>query len=117
MGVRLLSGKTVEGDLRESGTIIEADGIIGPVSIPGASGDATILSWSWSQSGGPSKVTLERSLDGGTTWVSYIKSDGSLNGETLYGQGDIVAKSGFSYRLKVLTADFVAGTTVTGRFA
>ena len=117
MGVRLLSGKTVEGDLVESGVIDAANEVIGPVAIPGVSGDATILSWSWSQTGGPSKVTLERSLDGGTTWVSYIKSDGSLNGETLYGEGDLVAKSGFMYRLKVLSADFVSGTVLTGRFS
>ena len=60
---------------------------------------------------------LERSLDGGTTWVPYIKSDGSINGETLYGEGDLVAKSGFMYRLKVLSADFVSGTVLTGRFS
>jgi hypothetical protein len=117
MGVRLLSGQTVEGSLAATGVIDAANEIIGPVVIPGQSGDATILSWSWSQTGGPSKITLERSLDGGTTWASYIKSDGSLNGETLYGEGDLVAKSGFMYRLKVLPADFVAGTVVTGRFS
>ena len=117
MGVRLLSGRTVEGDLLESGTISAAEGVIGPITIPGQSGDATFLSWSWAQTGGPSKITLERSFNGGTTWVAYIKSDGSINGETLYGQGDLVAKSGFAYRLKVTAADFVSGTVVTGSFA
>ena len=117
MGVRLLSGRTVEGDLSESGTISAAEGVIGPVTIPGQSGDATILSWSWAQTGGPSKITLERSFNGGTTWVAYIKSDGSINGATLYAHGDIAAKCGFMYRFKVPTADFVAGTSLTGRFA
>lgn len=117
MGVRLLSGRMVEGDINESGTIDAAEEVIGPVTIPGQSGDGTILSWSWSQTGGPSKVTLEWSLDGGTTWVALRKSDGSINGETLYGQDTIVAKSGFGYRLKVTTADFVSGTVVTGSFA
>lgn len=117
MGVRLLSGQTVEGSLSASGVIDAANEIIGPVVIPGQSGDATILSWSWSQTGGPSVVTLERSLDGGTTWGAYIMSNGSINGETLYGQGDLVAKSGFAYRLKIPTVDFVAGTSLTGSFA
>lgn len=117
MGVRLLSGQTVEGSLSASGVIDEADEVIGPVTIPGPGGDAAILSWSWSQAGGPSVVTLERSIDGGTTWAAYLKSDGSVNGQTLYPSGDIIAKCGFIYRLKIPAAAFVATTAVTGRFA
>lgn len=117
MGVRLLSGQTVEGSLSASGVIDAADEVIGPVTIPGPAGDAAILSWSWAQTNGPSVLTLERSLDGGTTWAAYLKSDGSINGATLYPQGDLVAKCGFMYRFKVPTADFVATTSIAGRFA
>lgn len=117
MGVRLLSGQTVEGSISASGVIDAANEVIGPVTIPGPAGDAAMLSWSWSQTGGPSVLTLERSIDGGTTWVAYLKSDGSVNGAVLYQQGDIVAKCGFGYRFKVPTADFVATTSITGRFA
>lgn len=117
MGVRLLSGQTVEGGLAASGTIDAANEVIGPVTVPGPAGDAAILSWSWAQTGGPSVLTLERSLDGGTTWSAYIKSDGSVNGATLHAQGDIVAKCGFMYRFKVPTADFVSTTSITGGFA
>lgn len=117
MAIRTLTGKTVEGSLAASGVIDAADEIIGPVTVPGAGGDSCMLSWAWSQTGGPSVVTLERSLDGGTTWSAYMKSDGSVNGATLHGQGDLVAKSGFMYRLKVPTADFVSTTVVTGAFA
>ena len=117
MGVRLLSGNTVEGSLTVSGVIDAANEVIGPVTVPGPAGDAAILSWSWAQTNGPSVLTLERSLDGGATWSAYIKSDGSINGATLYAQGDIVAKCGFMYRLKVPTADFVATTSIAGRFA
>jgi len=117
MGVRLLSGQTVEGSLSASGVIDAANEVIGPVTIPGPAGDAAILSWSWAQTNGPSVLTLERSLDGGTTWAAYLKSDGSINGVTLYGQGDIVAKCGFAYRFKVPTADFVSTTVVTGSFS
>lgn len=116
MGLRLLSGQTVEGSLSASGTINAGDGVIGPVTIPGPAGDTAILSWAWSQANGPSVLTLERSLDG-TTWAAYLKSDGSINGVPLYPQGDVVAKCGFMYRFKVPTADFVVGTVVTGRFA
>ena len=49
--------------------------------------------------------------------IAYLKSDGSVNGAVLYQQGDIVAKCGFGYRFKVPTADFVATTSITGRFA
>ena len=117
MGVRLMSGQTVEGSISASGVIDAANEVIGPVTIPGPAGDAAILSWAWSQTGGPSVLTLERSIDGGTTWASYLKSDGSINGATLYAQGDIAAKCGFMYRFKVPTADFVVGTSLTGRFA
>ena len=112
-----MSGQTVEGSISASGVIDAANETIGPVTIPGPAGDAAFLSWAWSQTGGPSVLTLERSIDGGTTWAAYLKSDGSINGATLYAQGDIAAKCGFMYRLKVPTADFVAGTSLTGRFA
>ena len=62
-------------------------------------------------------IKWQNSIDGGTTWKAYLKSDGSINGATLYAEGDIAAKAGFMYRLKVPTADFVAGTSLTGRFA
>lgn len=117
MGVRLLSGQTVEGSIAASGTIDAANEVIGPITIPGPAGDAAILSWSWSQTGGPSVLTLERSIDSGTTWASYLRSDGSINGSTLYASGDIVAKCGFMYRFKVPTADFVATTVIVGTFA
>lgn len=117
MGIRVLSGRMVDGSLSASGTISEANGVIGPVTIPGVAGDVTVLSWQWAQTGGPSVLTLERSLDGGTTWVAYLKSDGSVNGVVLYGQGDLVVKAGHQYRLKIPTADFVSTTSITGRFA
>lgn len=117
MGVQTMTGRTVEGSISTSGVIDAANEVIGPVTIPGQPGSTVVLSWSWSQTGGPSVLTLERSLDGGTTWAAYLKSDGSINGATLYGEGDIAAKAGFMYRLKVPTADFVAGTSLTGRFA
>ena len=117
MGVRLLSGQTVEGSISASGVIDAANEVIGPVTVPGPAGDLAVLSWSWSQAGGPSVVTLEWSLDGGTTWAAYLKSDGSINGATLYGCGSLVVKSGQQYRFKVTTADFVAGTSLSGSFA
>ena len=117
MGVRLLSGQTVEGSKSASGVIDAANEVIGPVIIPGPAGDMAPLSWAWSQTGGPSVLTLERSLDGGSTWAAYLKSDGSVNGATLYGQGTILAECGFGYRLKIPSADFVSGTSLTGRFA
>lgn len=116
MGIRTLGGKIVEGSIAASGTIDAANEIIGPVTIPGLAGDVALLTWAWSQTGGPSVVTLERSLDGGTTWVAFRKSDGSVGGKILYGTDDLVVKAGHQYRLKVPTADFVGGTAVTGSF-
>lgn len=117
MGIRTLAGRIVDGGIAATGTIDAADEIIGPVTIPGVAGDLALLSWAWSQTGGPSVVSLERSLDGGTTWFAFRKSDGSVGGKTLYGTDDIVAKAGHKYRLKVPTAAFVAGTVVTGQFS
>lgn len=117
MAVKSLTGKTYEGSLAASGTIDAADEIIGPVTIPGGGGDLFLLSWAWTQTGGPSVVTLERSLDGGTTWSAYLKSDGSVRGRTLYGTDDLVVKATQMFRLKVPTADFVGGSAVTGAFS
>lgn len=115
--MKTLSGSNAIGSMAKSGTIDAADEIIGPITVPGREGEVCQLSWAWSQTGGPSVVTLERSIDGGATWVAYLKSDGSINGGTLYGSGDIFAKAGFMFRFKIPTADFVTGTSMAGRFA
>lgn len=117
MGVKMLSGQTVDGSLAASGVIDAANEVIGPVTVPGQAGDLALLTWSWSQTGGPSVLTLERSLDGGTTWVAFRKSDGSVGGKVLHANDDLVVKSGHQYRFKVPTADFVSGTSLTGSFA
>lgn len=115
--MKTLSGSNAIGSMVASGTIDAADEIIGPVTVPGREGEVCLLSWAWSQANGPSVVSLERSLNGGTTWVAFRKSDGSVNGKTLYGTDDLVVKAGQQYRLKVPTADFVVGTVVTGAFS
>lgn len=117
MGVRLLSGQMVEGALSASGVIDEANEVIGPVTIPGHKGDTFLLTAYWTQTGGPSVVTLQRSYDGGTTWRALYNSAGTLNGKVLANDMDIVAKAGHMYRLQVPTADFVSTTVVTGGFA
>lgn len=98
--------RSVEGTVRASGTIAAGDAIIGPVTAPGD----IIVGWAWTQTGGPSVVTMQRQFHGGA-WRNVMTSD------AVDATGDFFLKEGHSLRLTVTTADFVTGTSVAGEFA
>lgn len=94
------------------GTITAANGVVGPVTFPGAVGDMTCLPLSWKSSNG-SVPTLQWFRAQMNEWRDLYRADGSINGLRLYNDGLVYVPCGIPFQMICHSADFVAGGTIT----